>query len=157
MSKAVAAAATTITITMLCAQVCLYFGLKYLWNIMNLIQFVIFMQMWLVGLPPTARIFMRELKALALLEFIPYQWLSGDDAQSDKSSAVSEEIGIDRFGTNSLVNGLGSMLIIAMVIGIVILLAIFLRLIAIYSSLIMKLFVMIKTKLQYNSILRYVL
>ena len=46
MSEAVAAAATGITIGMLSAQMCLYFGLKYLWNIMNLMQFVIFMQMW---------------------------------------------------------------------------------------------------------------
>ena len=75
MGNAVAAATTGITITVLLAQVCLYFGLKYLWNIMNLIQFLIFMQMWLLSMPGVARIFMQELKALALLEFIPYAWL----------------------------------------------------------------------------------
>ena len=74
---------------------------------------------------------MRELKALALLEFIPYQWLSGDDAKSENSRVVTELVGIDRFGTNSLIDGLGSMLVIAIVIGIVILIAILLRLIAI--------------------------
>ena len=68
---------TSITIGVLCVQVCLYMGLKYLWNIMNLIQFLIFMQMWLFSLPGTARIFLQELKNLALLEFIPYEWLQG--------------------------------------------------------------------------------
>ena len=33
----VAAATTTITIGVIIAQACLYFGLKYLWNIMNLV------------------------------------------------------------------------------------------------------------------------
>ena len=49
---------TSITIFMFSIQACLYMGLKYLWNIMNLIQFLIFMQMWLVSLPSTARIFL---------------------------------------------------------------------------------------------------
>lgn len=52
-------------------QVFLAMGLKYLWNIMNLLQFLIYMQMWLISLPPTTRIILRELKTLALLEFIP--------------------------------------------------------------------------------------
>ena len=80
MAKSVAAATVTCTISILIAQVFLHFGLKYLWNIMNLIQFLIFMQMWLISLPPYTRIFLSELKALALLEFIPYQWLSGESS-----------------------------------------------------------------------------
>ena len=35
--EVVAVATTSITVTVLLIQVCLYFGLKYLWNIMNLI------------------------------------------------------------------------------------------------------------------------
>ena len=79
MGTAVAACITSITIIILLAQVCLHFGLKYLWNTMNLVQFLIFMQLWLFRLPERARIFLTELKALALLEFIPYEWLSGEE------------------------------------------------------------------------------
>ena len=43
LSSSVATATTTITIGILILQVCLHFGLKYLWNIMNLVQFLIFM------------------------------------------------------------------------------------------------------------------
>ena len=68
---------------------------------MNLIQFLIFMQMWLISLPVHTRIFLSELKALALLEFIPYEWLSGENLT--KNSPIVEETGIDRFGTNSLI------------------------------------------------------
>ena len=68
---------------MLCLQVCLYYGLKYLWNLMYLIQFLVFMQMWLTNLPHMAQVFLAELKNLALLEFIPYEWLSGSPASSE--------------------------------------------------------------------------
>ena len=46
-------------------------GLKYLWNIMNLFQFLIYITMWQITLPTTAQIVLKELKSLALLEFIP--------------------------------------------------------------------------------------
>ena len=49
--------------------------------------------MWLVTLPETARIFLRELKNLALLEFIPYEWIQG----GSRSYEADEEIGIDRY------------------------------------------------------------
>ena len=159
--QALAVATTSITIGVLCLRLCLYFGLKYLWNIMNLIQYAIFMQMWLIAIPPTARIFMRELKALALLEFIPYSWLSGGDGNGDygwsEEALVTEEVGIGRFGKNSIVSGFGSMLVIGIVLAIVILLAFILRVIAIYSTKLLKLFALIKAKLQYNSVLRFVL
>ena len=157
MGEKVAAAVTGITISVLLMQVCLYFGLKYLWNIMNLIQFLIFMQMWLMRMPAHSRIFMRELKALALLEFIPYAWLSEEEPETVSSYYVSEEIGIDRFGTNNLVQGLGSMLVIGMALVIVILIALAMRLLATYSSRIMTIYLSIKTKMQYNSLLRFVL
>ena len=56
---------SSITVVIICMQVCLYFGLKYIWNIMNLIQFMFFMQLWLISLPARARVFLGELKALA--------------------------------------------------------------------------------------------
>ena len=47
-------------------------GLKYLWNIMNLLQFLIFMLMWQVDLPRFTYVCLSELKSLALLEFLDF-------------------------------------------------------------------------------------
>ena len=47
------------------------FGLKYLWNIMNLLQFLIYMQMWMIKLPPITQTFLQELKSIAFMDFIP--------------------------------------------------------------------------------------
>ena len=57
-------------------QVFLAIGLKYLWNIMNLLQFLIFMQMWQIVLPPMTKIILAELKNIALLEFIPTEFFT---------------------------------------------------------------------------------
>ena len=45
-----------LSVGILVLQLFLAMGLKYLWVIMNLLQFLIFMQMWLIALPPTTRI-----------------------------------------------------------------------------------------------------
>ena len=61
--------------------------------------------------------FLAELKNLALLEFIPYEWLSGGDSNQisgeKDSTALNGETGVERFGSNTLVSGLGSMLVLA--------------------------------------------
>ena len=78
----------SVTVGVLILQAFLYLGLKYLWNLMNLLQFLIFMQMWLVSLPGKARVFLFELKNLALLEFIPYDLIFG--LETEEKSAADE-------------------------------------------------------------------
>lgn len=46
-------------------------GLKYLWNLVALLQFVIFMRMWLIQMPIKTSLFLKSLKSLALFEFLP--------------------------------------------------------------------------------------
>ena len=152
-------ATATITIGILLLQICLHFGLKYLWNIMNLIQFLIFMQMWLITLPSKTRIFLRELKQLALMEFIPYAWLKSSDDEEEQAAEMLmvEEIGIDRFGTNSLVDGMGAFLVIGIALGLVLLVLVLMRFIATVSPRVMSWFDLIKKKMQYNVPLRFVL
>ena len=60
-----------LSIGLLVLNLFLAMGLKYLWNLMNLLQFLIFMQMWQVKLPDFTRIIFKELKSLAFLEFLP--------------------------------------------------------------------------------------
>ena len=89
------------------------------------------------------RIFLRELKALALLEFIPYEWLQG----SSRSYDPKEEIGIDRFGSNSLIDGFGAMLILAIAIVLVALLLIALYYLAKRFSKLMVVYIFLMRKM----------
>lgn len=46
-------------------------GLRYLWKMVNLLQFIVFMRLWLVKIPAEADMFLKSLRALALFEFLP--------------------------------------------------------------------------------------
>lgn len=65
------------TAGLLILKIFLHLGLQYVWNLLNILIFLIYMQMWLITLPVKARIFLKELKNLVLLEFIPYDELFG--------------------------------------------------------------------------------
>ena len=84
------------------------------------------MHVWLINIPDRTRVFLLELKALVLLEFIPYEWLSGGDLVT--SIPYAEKTGIERFGSNNIINGFGSMFIIALVLSGIILLLLALKL-----------------------------
>ena len=111
------------------------------------------MQMWSVTLPGLAVLFLNELKKLALLEFIPFYYFW----EQSKPSMEAEEVGIDRFGSNSLVDGFGVMLIIAIVIASLLVLLVFFRWLSTYYKCVAWLYQLIKKKIQYNAVLRYVL
>ena len=54
-------------------------GLKYLWGMIALLQFVLFMTTyWFMNMPQKPRKFLTELKSLALLEFIDTQGFESD-------------------------------------------------------------------------------
>ena len=48
-------------------------GMKYLWKMVNLLQFAVFMREreWQIKIPDRADIWLKELKSLALFEFLP--------------------------------------------------------------------------------------
>ena len=47
------------------------YGLKYIWNIINVLQFTIFMLRWKIVLPVLTEKYLRSLKMLVLFEFLP--------------------------------------------------------------------------------------
>ena len=51
-------------------------GLKYLWNLINILQFLVFMQKWRVSIPYKTLIWLQTLKAIALFEFVPKKWFT---------------------------------------------------------------------------------
>ena len=115
------------------------------------------MQMWLIVLPNKARVFLKELKQLALCEFIPYEWLKSGDYSEEHVEEVSQEIGIDRFGSNSLVDGMGAFLVIGIGIGVILLVLVLMRLLAIKSARVMRWFTKLRHKMEYGIPLRFVL
>ena len=71
-------------------------GLKYLWNMVNLLQFIIFMRTWLIGIPDFTDQWLLSLKTLALFEFLPTDaikgWLMGlVGMDEDGSGEVNEQ------------------------------------------------------------------
>ena len=55
----------------------LAFGLKYLWNMVNLLQFAVFMRAWLIRIPMETDVLLKSLKMLALFEFLPTDKIFG--------------------------------------------------------------------------------
>ncbi len=173
----VASSMAGLSLVILFLQIFLAMGLKYLWNIMNLLQFLIFMQMWLISLPSTTKIILKELKTLALLEFIPTQAFKDslkqflgqsekEDCQGDQpcqpagaeeSSVTNEATDIDRIGSDSLIDNMGAMLLIAAIIFALLILLALLRILSQRCACAKKASEAIKKKLFYNTFLRYIL
>lgn len=51
-------------------------SLKYLWGMINTLQFVVFFTDWNVQMPPNAILAIKTFRTIALGEFIPYDWLT---------------------------------------------------------------------------------
>ena len=47
-----------------------------MWNLINILQFLVFMQKWRVSIPYKTLIWLQTLKAIALFEFVPKKWFT---------------------------------------------------------------------------------
>ena len=52
----------TIALVNLIVNIVLSFGLKYLWNFVNLLQFLVFIPRWKLNIPPNALAILGQLK-----------------------------------------------------------------------------------------------
>ena len=59
----------------LASNVFLAYGLKYLWNMVNLLQFLVFFQYWQINIHPSAQLIIDQIRKLALFEFIDTSFL----------------------------------------------------------------------------------
>ena len=91
---------TAFSIGNLILNLALAIGIKYLWNMVNLLQFAIFMRIWKVNIPTTCDIFLKSLKSLALFEFLPtdelddkvFGWLGiKSDSEDDSDGECVED------------------------------------------------------------------
>ena len=69
--RQVASAMVSYSVGNIILNIFLSVGFKYLWNMVTLVQFVIFMRKWKTNLAAYADIFLKRLKALAFFEFLP--------------------------------------------------------------------------------------
>lgn len=61
----------TFSIVQLALNLVLSVGFKLIWNMVTLLQFVVFMKSWLITIPILTDQFLKAIKSLALFEFIP--------------------------------------------------------------------------------------
>ena len=61
------------------------YALKYLWNMVNLFQFLVFVEKWQLNYPPNAKVFLQNIKSLVLMEFVPTE---------DVSLWISDKLGL---------------------------------------------------------------
>ena len=141
-----------ITIGLLILKIFVHVGLQFVWNLLNILIFLIFMQMWLISLPVKARIFLQELKNLALLEFIPYEDLFG--FLEEDSSPYETQFGIERLGSNHLAS---SMFLIGLVLAALLVILLLTWILAKRFLRCKKAFELLKKKLIYNAIIRFIL
>ncbi len=88
----------------LVVNIMLSFSLKYVWNFVNLLQFLVFMTQWGLNFPLNALAVLKYLKSIALMEFIPTHQIT---------TKISGWLGLDSTDPNNIVSNMGIMLVIA--------------------------------------------
>ena len=78
------------SVIQLSSNVVLAYGLKYLWNMVNLLQFLVFFQYWKINIDETAQMFTTQIRKLALFEFIDTSFFT--DFMKDLFGTGEEEV-----------------------------------------------------------------
>ena len=127
-------------------------GLKLLWNMVTLLQFVVFMRKWLVLLPAPADIFLKKLKTLALFEFLPTKLIK---------DFIIDELGIDlerrEDGVETLFDKLSVFLIAAFFIVVIVVVLFLLSVCVKKCPRVAKCYEAVKAKVFYNTFIRYLI
>ena len=123
-------------------------SLKFLWSMLNTLQFIVFFTEWNVQVPANAEIAIKTFRSIALGEFIPFHWLTDPIKEAMKSSEDEDE-------KANVFSNMGVMLLIGLVL-LLIILPVFLA--AKFCGSKLKGYIeKFKKKLMWNSVLRFVL
>lgn len=149
-------AANTVATGNIIVNILLGSSLKLLWGMINTLQFVVFFTDWEVIIPPNAIMAIETFRTIALGEFIPYEWLT--EPLSKPFKRPEEEEGED--GENDRSNVLANMGVMLVILAMIVVLAVLIILLIKCFDLgqkIQDLFLKIKAKIFWNSILRFIL
>ena len=142
-------------------------ALKYMWNMMNVLQFVVFMTMWQVRIPSGTTVVLRNIKMLVLLEFIPKQEIKNfiyrivglrtDDIETNVNEDIVENSGIERTGSPDLIQNMGMFLLVAIATAITVIVMVIVFCIFRKHPKVVALFQKIIGAVFFNAIIRYFL
>ena len=132
----------------------LAFGLKYLWKMVSLLQFVVYMRIWLTNVPVKADIFIDSLRSMAFFEFLP---------QEEIGNAIMDWLGIetDCKKTDSCKNSIFAQFSVVIIAAVLILLVIVILILFFVlkkiSPKVESCYVKLKNSLFYGTFIRYIL
>ena len=154
-------AANTITTGNIVINILLGSSLKFLWGMINTLQFIVFFTEWNVIIPPNADMAIETLRVIALGEFIPYHWLTDpitEHFQKDEDEgAENQDQDGESENSNNILSNMGVMLLILCIIVILAITIILCSKICKRGSKIHDAFLKIKGKIFWNSIIRFIL
>ena len=137
------------------------YGLKYIWNIINVLQFTIYMLHWQIELPVLALFCIEKLKMLVLFEFIPAESIMGwikEKAGIHNSNNEAKKIDDEQSPVEQDILADGSIILL----GIFTLFAIFLITVAIKMKCLIeknysvyRFYMIARRKIFHNTIIRY--
>ena len=137
----------------------------------NILQFSVFMSEWQLSYPNNSASFLKYIKMIALMEFLPkdevIDFLTDTDCQTCNTNIIrkrnlesSETLLSEQEGTvesDSLVRNLGIMLVIALILAVFMLLLLLMRCLVRRFNRIEELYKKICDKVLYNMFIRYIL
>ena len=97
------------------------------------------MLLWQVSIPYKAEAFLKYIKLLALMEFVPSEWLTDsiskvlgitceeEDRTCDEHIDESDRTGLSKLGTTNIVTNMGIMLLVLVVILIFVIIILLLK------------------------------
>ena len=124
-------------------------SLKFLWGMINTLQFIVFFTEWKVRIPGNATIAIKTFRKIALGEFIESEWIT--DPIKDMTMSEDEE------GNQSVLANMGVNLVFGVILLALIVLVVVLVRTSKPGSCINNLFVKVKSKLFWNSVIRFIL
>ena len=145
----------SLSIANLILNIFLAIGFKYLWNMVTLLQFVIFMKAWLILLPDQVDSMLTALKSLALFEFIPTKDIM--DAVLGFFGVSEEEADDSEMEQESFLDKLAVFILAGILIMIILLILAILRLLISCCPKLQRCFQAIKRKIFYGTFISYLL
>ena len=104
-------------------------GLKHMWKVINVLQFVVFFLIWQINVPSEASIFIEQVRNLAFFEFVTdwiFDWLATEeddclDAEEVECDVVNTQSSIDRLGSDNFLKNAGFMALagLGLIVGLV--------------------------------------
>lgn len=129
-------------------------GLKYMWNMVTLLQFVIFMRLWKVDMPVKTKTVLKSVKTLALFEFLPTEKLT-DKIQSWFD--IDQLSDFDKKESETLFEKMFVFILMGAAIIFAVCLLVVLRACIKCSTKAHKVYTFLKNKLFYSTFIRYIL